>query len=258
MSRTFKQMLATSEVMRVFCMARIFHPMIIDVIGRNGGFHGFWFDQEHAGATTEQIAMAALAARANNMDMIVRMPPSGYWQVTQCLEAGAGGVMAAQIQSAEHARQFISWCKFAPEGTRGLNSSGCDGHYTLKPQGRFILDANCEQVVVIQIETVGALQEVEQIAALPGVDMLFVGPSDLSLALGVVGEFHHEKLWQAIERIAAACRSAGITWGCVSPDAAFAQRAIELGCRMPSVCNEVILLRRGIESVKSAFAGVFA
>lgn len=257
MGRTFKQMLASDEVLRVFCMARMFHPMIIDIFGRLGGFHGFWLDLEHASAGTEQLAMASMAARANNMDMIVRMPPTGYWQVTQCFEAGAGGVMAAQIHSADHARQFLSWTKFAPDGTRGLNSSGYDAHYTCKPPAQFVQDANAEQVVAIQIETIGALNEADAIAALPGVDLLFVGPADLSLALGVVGQFHHARLWEAIERVAAACRRAGITWGCVSPDAKFAERAVELGCRMPSVCNEIIALRRGIETVKSAFPAVF-
>src|SRR5690606_8837110 len=206
MSTTFKQLLASDEVLRVFCMARLFHPMIVDIFGRIGGFHGFCFDIEHASAGTEQLAVASMAARANGMDMIVRMPPTGYWQVTQCFEAGAGGVMAAQIHSADHARQFISWTKFAPEGTRGLNSSGFDANYTCKPPAQFVQDANAEKVVAIQIETLGALEEVDAIAALPGVDLLFVGPADLSLALGVVGQFHHEKLWEAIERIAAACR----------------------------------------------------
>ena len=257
MRQTFKQLLAGNELIRVFSIARAFHPVLIEVFARIGGYHGLWLDQEHASATSEHITVAALAARANSMDLFVRMPPTGYWQVTQCLEAGAGGVMAAQIHSAEEARRFVSWTRFAPEGTRGLNNSGSDADYTLKPAARFVEDANREVMVAIQIETSGALDEVAQIAALPGVDMLFVGPSDLSLALGVVGDFHHPTLWSAMERIAAACRSAGITWGCVTPDVKFAERAIELGCRMPSMGHEILALRRGVEALQTAFSSIF-
>ena len=115
MRRTFKQMLSAGETMCVFAIARVMHPMLIEVFARAGGFDGFWLDQEHATVSAEQITYTALAARANGMDMFVRMPPTGYWQVTQCLEAGAGGVMAADSFGRAR-RQFASWAKFAPEG----------------------------------------------------------------------------------------------------------------------------------------------
>jgi 4-hydroxy-2-oxoheptanedioate aldolase len=258
MLRSFKQRLADGELLRVFALGRVVHPVIVEMFGRAGGYDGFWLDQEHASVSTEQMAAVALAGRANGFDMIVRIPPTGYWQVTQCLEAGAGGVMAAQIHSVDQAREFTSWARFAPDGVRGLNSNGCDADYTHIPQPRFVEEANRRVLVGIQIETLGALEEVEGIAQLPGVDMLFIGPSDLSLSLGVVGQFHHERLWQAIERIAAACREAGITWGCVAPDGKFAERAVALGCRMPTIGNEILAMRRGIESLQANFQGLFA
>ncbi len=114
MPRTFKQLLATDELIRVFAVARVVHPVVIEMFGLAGKYHGFWLDQEHAQISTEQIGIMSLAARANEMDCFVRVPPTGYWQVTQCLEAGAGGVMGAQIRSADHAREFVSWAKFPP------------------------------------------------------------------------------------------------------------------------------------------------
>jgi 4-hydroxy-2-oxoheptanedioate aldolase len=258
MVRSFKQRLADGELLRVFALSRIVHPVVVEMFGRGGGYHGLWLDQEHASVSTEQITTIALAARANDFDMIVRIPPTGYWQVTQCLEAGAGGVMGAQIHSAEHARQFVSWARFAPAGTRGLNNNGCDGDYTHMPQAQFVEQANKRVLVGIQIETQGALDEVEAIAAIDGVDLLFIGPSDLSLSLGVVGQFHHERLWQAIERIAFACKQFGKHWGCVAPDPQFAQRAVDLGCRMPTVGNDILALRRGIETLQKSFETLFA
>lgn len=254
---TFKQLLAGSDLIRVFTLGRVMHPVMIEMFGLAGGYHGFWLDLEHSFITTEQITMAAIAARANGMDSFVRMPPSGYWQVTQCLEAGAGGVMGAQIRSAEHAREFNSWCRFAPAGSRGLNMGGRDCDYTHKPLAQFVEDANRDVFVAIQIETLGALAEVDEIASIEGVDLLFVGPADLSLALGVVAQFHHDKLWEAIEHVVVACRRHGKHWGCVAPDAQFADRAVELGCRMPTIGNEMHVLRRGIASLKSTYATMF-
>jgi len=257
MPKRFKELLATGQLIRVFALGRVVHPVVIEMFGLAGGYHGFWIDAEHAAPTVDQIVVAALAGKANNMDCFVRIPPTGYWQVTQCFEAGAGGIMAAQIHSAVQAREFVSWTKFAPQGTRGLNSGGRDGDYTHKPPAQFIEDANRDHFVAIQIETLGSLDQIDEIAAIEGVDLLFVGPADLSLALGVVGQFHHEKLWEAIDRVAAACRNHGITWGAVTPDPKFAARAIENGCRMPTFGNDALVLRKGIEAFQTAYASHF-
>ena len=257
MARTFKEMLATDELIRVFALGRIPNPIIVEMFGLAGKFHGFWLDQEHTQLSTDQIINLSLAARANHFDSFVRVPPTGYWQVTQCLEAGAGGVMAAQIHTADQAREFVSWCKFSPQGTRGLNAGGRDADYTHKPPAQFVEDANRDHFVAIQIETAGAVDEADAIAAIDGVDLLFVGPADLSLALGVVGQFHHDTLWDAITTVSEACSRHGKAWGCVAPDPPFADRAVEHGCRMPTLGNEMHVLRKGIEAFHSAFENQF-
>jgi 2-keto-3-deoxy-L-rhamnonate aldolase RhmA len=118
-------------------------------------------------------------------------------------------------------------------------------------------DANREHFVAIQIETLGALDDADDIAAFEGVDLLFVGPADLSMALGVVGQFHHEKLWEAIGRVAEACKNHGKAWGAVTPDPKFAARAIEQGCRMPTMGSAILALRRGIETIQNGFDDIF-
>ncbi len=257
MPRTFKELLATDELVTVFAVGRVPHPIIIEMFGLAGGYKGFWIDDEHTSVTVEHVLSMAIAARANDFDCFVRMPPIGYWHVTQCLEAGAGGVMAAQIHSADHAREFTSWCKYAPQGIRGLNMGGRDGNYSYKNVKTFPEEANRDNFVSIQIETLGALEQADEIASIEGVDQLFVGPADLSLCLGVVGQFHHEKLWEAIEQVDRACKNHGKTWGCVAPDPKFADRAVELGCRMPTIGNELLVLRRGIEKFRELFPNQF-
>ena len=118
MSKSFKEMLAGDELIRLFALGRIPHPVLIEMFGLAGQYAGFWLDSEHVELTTEQMVNAGLAARANDMDCFVRIPPIGYWRVTQCLETGMGGVMAAQIHTVEQAEEFVQWAKFAPRGVR--------------------------------------------------------------------------------------------------------------------------------------------
>jgi 4-hydroxy-2-oxoheptanedioate aldolase len=254
---SFKQRLAAGELLRVFQIGRIPHPTAIDLFAVGGGYHGFWMDQEHSGITTEHIVTASFAARANEMDFFVRVAPEGYWVVSRSLESGAGGVMAAQITSAEHAEQFVRWSKYAPRGNRGFNTSGRDARYTHTPPGEYAEQANRNSLVVIQIETLGALDEADQIAAIDGVDMLFVGPADMSQALGHVGQFSHEKVWEAIDQVAAACAKHGKTWGTLPNGPEFADRAVEKGCKLLTLGSEVVSIRRGVAALKETFANHF-
>lgn len=257
MANRFKARLAAGQQLRLFSMGRFVHPVVIDLFGFAGGYDGFWLDQEHAGLTYEQIVVATTSARANGFDSFVRMAPTNYAQVTQNLEAGAGGVLAAQITSADEAEQFVRWAKFAPRGQRGMNTSGYDAHYTHKSQQQFAEDANREHLVGVQIETRSALDQVHDIAAIDGIDLLFVGPSDLSQSLGLLGQLDHRDVWRGTKRVAAACGKHGKSWGTVPINADHARRCVDEGCQMLIMGSDVLCLRRGIQAVQEQFADLF-
>ncbi len=257
MAKKFKELLAKNELCRIFSVGRLIHPVLIDLFGLAGGFDGFWIDQEHVGLSWQEIQLAAVCARANDFDCFVRMAPTNYAQVTQNLEAGAGGVMAAQIRSAAQAEEFVTWAKFAPRGMRGMNTSGRDARYTHLSQADFAETANRDHLVLIQIETAQSVREVEQIAAIDGVDLLFVGPADLSQSLGLLGQTTHAKVWEAIDQVAAACRKHGKHWGVVPADTEFAERAYDKGCRLISLSTDLVSVRRGIEATKAANPKLF-
>jgi 2-dehydro-3-deoxyglucarate aldolase/4-hydroxy-2-oxoheptanedioate aldolase len=257
MAGFFKDLLASGELIRVFCSGRMLHPVSIQMFGLAGGYHGFWLDAEHAGLSTEQISLGVLAGRACGLGSFVRLPVTNYATVTQALESGADGVMAAQVNSAAEAEQFVRWAKFAPRGQRGLNTQGADAHYTHKSQIQLAQEANRDHFTAIQIETLGALEEVGAIAAIDDVDLLFVGPADLSQALGVLGQADDEKVWDAIGKVAAACAQHGKAWGIVPASPAFADRCVELGCRMITFGSDVMAMRLGIQAVKTMYANQF-
>lgn len=253
MERT-KQRLQRGELVLAVGVGRLAHHNLIQIIGTHSGFHAIWIDLEHGSLSTEQLEIATLAARGVGLDNFVRLAPTDYAAVTRCLESGAGGVMAAQITSAEHAEQFVQWAKFAPRGHRGLNTSGRDAGFAALSVTEFCEKANRETFVAIQIETLGALNECDQIAAIDGVDLLFIGPADLSQSLGVTGDFFHPKCIEAMDRVAEACRKHGKHWGAVCVNPEHAERMIDRGCRLLSVTNDVRLVHAGLDAVQQLYA----
>src|SRR5262249_6541414 len=152
------------------------------------------------------IEEAARAARAVGLDSFVRLAPTDYATVMRPLEAGADGIMAAQGRGAAQAEEGLPWSKVQPRGMRGINRSGCDARFGNLPMRDYLTRDNAHTFVAIQIEHADALAEVERIAALPDVDVLFIGPSDLSQSLHLPCDWDHPRIWEAIERVARAAR----------------------------------------------------
>jgi 2-dehydro-3-deoxyglucarate aldolase/4-hydroxy-2-oxoheptanedioate aldolase len=253
MTESLKQRIQNGEQVVVFAVGRMFHHNIIQYLGMTGDFDGFWIDVEHGGLSVRDVEVAVAAGRAHGLEAFVRVPPTDYATVTRCFESGAMGVMAAQITSAEQAEEFVRWSKFAPRGRRGLNPLGYDGRFGSVPLAEFAERANRESFVAVQIETAQAAEEVDAIAAIDGVDLLFVGPSDLSQALGTIGDFTSEKNMEAVDRIAEACRTHGKHWGAVTPNPDYASLLIEKGCTLISPTNDVKLVTAGLAAVKETF-----
>jgi len=254
---TVKQKLARDEMVMVCGIGRVFHYNIVQMLGLHGGFDAIWFDQEHAGFSFENLEIGVMAARAHGMDSFVRLAPTDYAVVTRSYEAGAGGIMAAQINSAEEAEQIVQWAKFYPRGRRGLNGGGYDGRFGGLPAAEFCETANRDHFVSIQIETTGALEQCQEIASIDGVDLLFIGPADLSQNLGITGQFDHPQLSEAIDRVANACRQAGKHWGIVPPSPAMADMCVDKGCKMLVPVADVKILNAGIKANKEAYSKYF-
>jgi 4-hydroxy-2-oxoheptanedioate aldolase len=239
MSRILKDLLAQPKrVLNVFALGRMCHSIAIEMFGQAGGFDGLWFDQEHGGLTAEQILMGTIAARANGLGTFVRMPFTHYSLASQNLESG---------------EEFVRWCCYAPAGWRGVNTQGADGHFTRRSGKQMAEVRSRETLVGIQIETLGALDDADRIAALPNVDLLFVGPADLSAEFGALGQPDHPRVWEAIDAVNAACQKHGKAWGTVPPSPAFASRAVEKGCRMLTIASELHALRVGIDALKQMY-----
>lgn len=258
MGAILKERLKQGKLVRVFGMGQLCHPKLVEIIGMHGGFDAVWLDQEHAGISIGQIEEGARAARGVGLDSFVRMTATDYATVMRALEAGAGGIMAAQVRSAREAEDVVRWSKFYPQGLRGVNGTGVDGRYGTIPMAEYFRSANAETFVAIQIEHASAVDEVEQIAAIKEVDVLFIGPADLGQSMGIVGDWNHPKLWQAFERVARAAQANGIHWAILPPNPPYARRCVELGCRMLSLGLDTWAVQRGLKAFLKEFEEITA
>jgi len=253
---TIKERLARGEVVRVLSLGVIPSPKLIEIAGVSGGYHGVWIDQEHCAVPHRELEVLLIACRAAGLDAFARVAPTDYATVMRPMEAGAG-LMAAQVRTVEQVEQVVQWAKYPPWGVRGLMLGNYEGGYGTVPAAKHIEDANRDRLLIIQIETAEAVACVERIAAVKGVDALFVGPSDLACTLGVPGQPLHPKCLEALERVAAAAKSAGKAWCALTRDTAHAMKCRALGCRLFSLASETDLLHRGFQATRGFYPELF-
>jgi 2-dehydro-3-deoxyglucarate aldolase/4-hydroxy-2-oxoheptanedioate aldolase len=256
MSR-LKERLASDGLVKVFGTGQILSPKLIEIVAQHGLYDAIWIDAEHARPTLREIELASLAAEARGLDCFVRLPATDYATVMRPLEAGACGVMISMIKSPADADRAVRFAKFAPRGDRGLNGGNRDGRFGLEPLADYTAQANAETFVGVQIETAEALANVAEIASVPDVDLLFIGPADLSQVLGLTGQFDHPKCHAAIERIARACADAGKPWGIIARNPDYAARMKSLGCRMFVIGFDIQFVHRGIRGYREDFASLW-
>lgn len=171
------------------------------------GFDFLWFELEHSPITLESLRNIVLATRGLKAIPIARPPVNELWQAKRVLDAGALGVIFPFTGTAALARQAVAACRYPPAGLRGSGASLARLRWPA-PEGYYDF-ADREVLVVAMIEDVHGLENIEEIAATPGLDVLFIGPSDLSFSLGLRGAQDHPKLRAAIKRIVAVARRHG-------------------------------------------------
>jgi 2-dehydro-3-deoxyglucarate aldolase/4-hydroxy-2-oxoheptanedioate aldolase len=165
--------------------------------------------------------------------------------------------MISMVRSAADATQAVRWAKFWPRGERGLNGGNRDGRFGLTPLGQYVSQVNDSTFLGIQIETAGALADAAAIAAIPDVDLLFVGPSDLSQILGVPGDFENPRCLDAIETLARTCAEAKKPWGVFSRGPEYAARMRDWGCRLFVLAADIHMFHTGIRTAKERYSAFF-
>ncbi|MDF2716107.1 MAG: aldolase [Paenibacillus sp.] len=152
------------------------------------GFDCNWTDMEHVANDWSAVEKQILAAKVHDADTIVRVARGSYSDIVKPLEMDAAGIMIPRIMSLADAKTIVGHTRFYPFGLRPADGGNADGGYSSIPFTEYIREANEQRCVIVQIEDPEPLDELDDIANLPGIDMLFFGPGDISQAIGVPGQ----------------------------------------------------------------------
>jgi len=214
------------------------------------GFDGIWLDMEHHAHTVEAANNYIRAARVGAADMIVRPAKGEFMRMGRMLEAGAKGIMYPRCDNAAEASQVVRWAKFAPMGERGIDTAGPDNPYCSMPLADYIAAANRETFIIVQLESAAAVEHAEEIALVPGIDILMLGPGDFSILGGFPGQMDHPKLLEAKCKIAAAAEKAGIHWGTTCATPRNVEETLALGAKFICYGADILTIKRGFEQIR--------
>jgi len=194
-------------------------------------YDGVWVDAEHRVWDPREVETMIGRHHAADIDCVWRAVTKEKTSLCRLLEDGAAGLMIPHVANAEEARTLVNAIKFPPIGDRGFCGGGRDADYWIGKPNDYTDQANRESFLVVQIETPEALENVEAIAAAPGVEVLFLGPGDMSLRLGCSPAVGDPVMLNAQRQIAAACQKHGKAWGRPVGTVSDAKAIIDLGAR---------------------------
>jgi 2-keto-3-deoxy-L-rhamnonate aldolase RhmA len=206
------------------------------------GFHWAFIDTEHGGFTFETIQGLCRIAPLVNFTPIVRVGDLEYSLVARSLDIGAMGIIFPRVESPELLEKAVSWTKFPPVGSRGFGLAPFNFDFAPLTVPEMIEWNNREIFVALQIETRKALDAREELLAVPGIDAVMIGPADLSISLGVPGEFQHPKMVEAMEAVRDTCVRRGIAPGTQTRTLALAKFWRERGMRFLGCSSDVGML----------------
>ncbi len=228
-------------------------PLVAEICA-GSGMDWVLIDMEHSPNGLESVLAQLQAVAAYAITPVVRVPAADPMTIKQVLDLGAQNILVPMVSSAADARAVAAAAHYPPRGIRGVGSA-------LARSGRwnrvddYLANAADHVSVFVQIETAAGVDAAAEIAAVDGIDGVFVGPSDLSASLGLLGQQSHPEVTAAVERTFAAVRGAGKPVGVNAFDPAVAQAYLRAGASFVLVAADVSLLARGSEALAARWCG---
>ena len=213
------------------------------------------YDMEHTGWTVETIRMLIATTPKDNCVPMVRVPTTEYDFIARTLDMGAMGIMVPMVENAEQAMAITAAAKYPPLGRRGAAFGISHDDYEGGDILQTIASANRELLVIAQIETVQGVDNIDAIAQVEGIDVLWIGHFDLTNSMGIPGEFDHPDFKSAVSRVAESCREHGKTGGFMASDPDNAKWLIDQGFSMIALGGDLWLYQQALASQLRAVRG---
>ena len=206
------------------------------------GFHWTFIDTEHGGFDLETVQDLCRISVLVGLCPIVRVADMQYSLVARALDCGAQGILFPRVESPELLEKAVSWTRFPPQGVRGFGLVPLHVDHEKVTIPQIIEHLNGNTLVALQIETQRAVEARDELLSVPGIDAVFIGPADLSVSLGVGGEFLHARVVEAIEKVAESCVRHGVAPGSHSRGIEQAKALIQRGLRFVGCSNDTSML----------------
>ena len=204
------------------------------------------FDMEHSGVTIETLKAQFAACRGIGLVPMVRVPALQYHFIARCLDMGAMGIMVPMVESAAQAREIVSATRYPPAGRRGAAFSMAHDDYEGGSVPDKIAAAHARTLVIALVETADGVAAVDEIAAVDGIDVVWIGHFDLSNFLGIPGQFEHPDFLRAVDTIVQAAERHGKALGLLAADESWARTSLAKGFRIMAYGVDHLMLQRAL------------
>ena len=221
----------------------------------NAGCRFVLYDMEHTGLGYETLKWLFASTRGLPIEPMVRVPRGEYTWLARALDLGARGVMIPMVESEEQAKSIVQACRYPPIGRRGAAFGFAQCDYQGGDVGEKVRRYNERTLVIAQIETERGLDQVERIAAVDGIDVLWVGHFDLSNFMGIPAQFNDPRFDAAMRKVAQVCKAHGKAAGFMATDAAWVARVREMGYTMIAAGTDTGLLELGVKTLVGQIEG---
>jgi 4-hydroxy-2-oxoheptanedioate aldolase len=199
-----KQALRAGECVVGTMISEARNPEVVYVLAA-AGMDFVMVDTEHGSSNPETVQDLVRSARSAGLVPLARVTENQYPYIARILDMGAMGIMVPRVHTAEQAQLVVASAKYPPQGTRGFGARGVVTDYETATVAEIVNWANAHTVVIVQIESAQAVDVIEDIVRVEGIDVALIGPNDLSISLGIPGEFNHPRFIAAVERTFEAC-----------------------------------------------------
>jgi 4-hydroxy-2-oxoheptanedioate aldolase len=234
----------------VGCALQVYRSPEIARTFAAAGFDYVFIDLEHGSFNQETAHDMIVAANGSGITPIVRVAELLYSLVARLLDSGAQGIILPRVEDPRILEEALSWMRFPPDGKRGYGVNPTMIGYEARSFGEIIEHQNRNTLAVVQFETKTALDRADDLLSLKGVDIAMVGPADLSISLGVAGQFDHPLLISSVERLIGQCNRHGVVPGIQVRTVAAARTWMERGMRFVGAGGEHgLLLEKAREAV---------
>ena len=218
-------------------------PAIVQLFAEFGLEYMF-IDMEHGPYSIETAADLIQVARLAGITPLVRVGETQYHLYSRILDAGAMGIMTPRVESVEQVKQIIQFTKYPPIGRRGFSRLAAHVNFSDINVAEYVEFANQNILNIIQIESRVAVENIDDLIRVPGVDAVIVGMDDLALSLGIPGDTHHALAEEMLERIVSACQEQGMPWGLHIPDVERLQTWLKRGMQLATFSSDIWMLQQ--------------